>query len=84
MTNRKKEQGDEAIAKIQKENDGQADVEWVGCDLGDLKQVKEVFDGIAKKEDRLDILILVSSSTLLHRLRFTSLSFLIELIFISP
>lgn len=62
MVNRKEEQGDEAIAKIKAEaaekgvNDVQ--IEWKGCDLGTLKQVKEVFSELAEKEDRLDFLIL--------------------------
>jgi len=82
MVNRKEDQGDEAIAKIQADYASQpalpegtepsgnkelgaglrkmekADVEWVGCDLGDLKMVKEVFEGIAEREKRLDLLIL--------------------------
>ncbi len=29
--------------------------EWVQCDLGSLKQVKEVFTGIRERLDRLDI-----------------------------
>ncbi|KAL7411150.1 putative short-chain dehydrogenase TIC 32, chloroplastic [Mrakia frigida] len=57
MVNRKEEQGDEAIAKIKKETP-EAKIEWVGCDLGTLSEVKEVFSGLAKKEERLDLLIL--------------------------
>lgn len=54
MVNRKEEQGDEAIKQIKEETPG-ADVDWVGCDLGSLKEVKEVFTGIRKKLDRLDL-----------------------------
>lgn len=54
MVNRKEEQGDEAIAKIKKETP-EAKIEWVGCDLGTLSEVKEVFSGLAKKEERLDL-----------------------------
>ncbi|WWC59030.1 uncharacterized protein I303_101576 [Kwoniella dejecticola CBS 10117] len=63
MVNRKEEQGEEAIRKIEaqiKEQGSKGSVEWVGCDLGELKQVKEVFSGLAKKFDRLDYLILSS------------------------
>ncbi|OCF34033.1 hypothetical protein I317_03890 [Kwoniella heveanensis CBS 569] len=60
LVNRKEEQGDEAIKKIEeevKEKGGKGSVEWVGCDLGSLKQVKEVFGGLANRLDRLDYLI---------------------------
>jgi len=56
MVNRKEEQGDEAISKIKSENE-HADVEWIGCDLGNLQETKEVFDRIKEKEERLDLLI---------------------------
>lgn len=58
LTNRKKEQGDEAIARITEEckKEGkEAKVEWVGCDLGTLSEVKEVFTGLRDKLDRLDL-----------------------------
>lgn len=58
MVNRKEEQGDEAIAKITKEGEEKGkkvSVEWVGCDLGTLKQVQEVFTGLRKRLDRLDL-----------------------------
>lgn len=55
LVNRKEEQGDEAIKKLKEETGGTADVEWIGCDLGSLKQTKEVFDGITEKEKRLDL-----------------------------
>ncbi|CDZ96748.1 short-chain dehydrogenase [Phaffia rhodozyma] len=57
MINRKEEQGDEAIAKIKAEVP-EAIIEWVHCDLGDLKETKQVFEKLAKEEDRLDLLIL--------------------------
>ncbi|KAK4686461.1 hypothetical protein P7C73_g3667, partial [Tremellales sp. Uapishka_1] len=57
MSNRKKEQGDEAISKIKAEK-ADAKIEWVGCDLGTLKEVKEVYGGLASKLDRLDLLFL--------------------------
>jgi NAD(P)-dependent dehydrogenase (short-subunit alcohol dehydrogenase family) len=58
LVNRKKEQGDEAIQRITEEcrKEGKdAQVEWVGCDLGELKQVKEVFSGLRDRLDRLDL-----------------------------
>jgi len=33
-------------------------VEWIGCDLGSLKQVKEVFTDLRQRLNRLDLLIL--------------------------
>jgi hypothetical protein len=54
MVNRKQEQGDESIRKI-KEEHPEAKIEWMGCDLGNLKEVKEVFGKFAEKEDRLDL-----------------------------
>ncbi|KAK8846617.1 hypothetical protein IAR55_005703 [Kwoniella newhampshirensis] len=63
MVNRKEEQGDEAIKKIEaevKEQGGKGSAEWVGCDLGKLSMVKEVFGGLAQKLERLDYLILSS------------------------
>jgi len=58
MINRKEEQGQEAIDKIKKEVGDDAKIEWVPCDLGNLKEVKEVFTGIREREERLDLLIL--------------------------
>ncbi|EHY59077.1 hypothetical protein HRR83_001654 [Exophiala dermatitidis] len=57
MVNRKEEQGDEAIKQIKAETPD-ADVDWVGCDLGSLKEVKEVFTDLREKLERLDLLIL--------------------------
>ncbi|KAK6904171.1 hypothetical protein I204_02198 [Kwoniella mangroviensis CBS 8886] len=60
MVNRKEEQGEKAIKDIEaqvKEKGSKGSVEWLGCDLGELKQVKEVFGGLAKRLDRLDYLI---------------------------
>ncbi|EXJ90394.1 hypothetical protein A1O1_03495 [Capronia coronata CBS 617.96] len=57
MVNRKEDQGDEAIKQIREETPG-ADVDWVGCDLGSLKEVKQVFSDLREKLDRLDLLIL--------------------------
>ncbi|MCJ1259801.1 hypothetical protein MMC24_007640 [Lignoscripta atroalba] len=58
MINRKEEQGQEAIDKIKKETNGEAQIEWLPCDLGNLKEVKDVFTGIREREKRLDLLIL--------------------------
>lgn len=45
MINRKEEHGHEAMEKIKKENPN-AKIEWEPCDFGNLKEVKEVFNGI--------------------------------------
>jgi len=58
MVNRKEEQGQDAIANIKKEAGEKAQVEWVHCDFGSLKEVKDVFTGIREREERLDLLIL--------------------------
>jgi len=58
MINRKEEQGLKAIESIKKEAGAEAKIEWLSCDLGNLKEVKEVFTGLAKRENRLDLLIL--------------------------
>jgi len=57
MINRKEEQGSDAISKIKEEVGEHAQIEWLPCDLGSLKNVKEVFSDIAKHEDRLDLLV---------------------------
>ncbi|KAF7507370.1 hypothetical protein GJ744_010687 [Endocarpon pusillum] len=58
MVNRKEDQGKEAIDKIKQEAGEEAKIEWLPCDMGNLKQVKEVFTGVREREDRLDLLIL--------------------------
>jgi 5-bromo-4-chloroindolyl phosphate hydrolysis protein len=55
MVNRKEEQGDEAIKKIKKEAGDNANIEWIPCDMGDLKQTKETFTKIRSEEKRLDL-----------------------------
>jgi NAD(P)-dependent dehydrogenase (short-subunit alcohol dehydrogenase family) len=62
MVNRKEEQGKEAINKIKLEAGEDAQVEWVGCDMGKLKQIKEVFTKIREQEKRLDLVCLYSPS----------------------
>ncbi|KAL2066773.1 hypothetical protein VTL71DRAFT_2845 [Oculimacula yallundae] len=57
MINRKEEQGDDAIATIKKEVGEHAQIEWLHCDLGSLKEVKEVFTALREREKRLDLLI---------------------------
>jgi len=58
MVNRKEEQGAEAIEKIKKEAGENAQIEWLPCDMGNLKEIKEVFSGIREREPRLDLLVL--------------------------
>jgi NAD(P)-dependent dehydrogenase (short-subunit alcohol dehydrogenase family) len=60
MVNRKEDQGEEAVKKIKEEAGENAQVEWVGCDMGDLKQIKEVFTGIREREERLDLVCLLT------------------------
>lgn len=55
MVNRKEEQGDEAIKKIKKEAGDNANIEWIPCDMEDLKQTKETFTKIRSEEKRLDL-----------------------------
>jgi NAD(P)-dependent dehydrogenase (short-subunit alcohol dehydrogenase family) len=58
MVNRKEEQGEWAIEDIKAEcsKEGEsAEVEWIGCDLEDVRMTKEVFSGIREKLDRLDL-----------------------------
>ena len=58
MVNRKEEQGEEAIKKIKDECGQDAKIEWEGCDMGTLKEVKEVFTKIREREERLDLVSL--------------------------
>ena len=55
MINRKEDQGNDAIAKIKHEVGEHAKIEWLPCDLGSLKNVREVFTDLAKREERLDL-----------------------------
>jgi len=55
MVNRKEEQGDEAIKKIKEEVGAHAQIEWMGCDMGNLKEIKKVFGEWREKESRLDL-----------------------------
>lgn len=57
MVNRKEEQGSDAIESIKKEKPD-AQVEWKHCDMGSLKEVKEVFSELRNSLDRLDFLVL--------------------------
>lgn len=58
MVNRKEEQGEDAIKKIKDEVGPDAKIEWEECDMGNLKQIKEVFTKIRERESRMDLLIL--------------------------
>jgi NAD(P)-dependent dehydrogenase (short-subunit alcohol dehydrogenase family) len=58
MVNRKEEQGEEAIKKLKEETNGDANIKWVGCDMGNLEEVKSVFTDIRESEERLDLLVL--------------------------
>ena len=62
MINRKEDQGSNAISKIKQEIGEQAQIEWLPCDLGSLKDVKEVFSRMAKSEERLDLVRVITES----------------------
>ncbi|RWQ92559.1 short-chain dehydrogenase [Paecilomyces variotii] len=57
MVNRKEDQGQDAIDKIKKEAGADAKIEWMPCDMGNLKQIKEVFTAFREREERLDLLL---------------------------
>lgn len=63
MVNRKEEQGEEAIKAIQKEKGDDPQIEWIPCDMGNLKQVQETFSAMAKREERLDLVYISYHST---------------------
>lgn len=56
MVNRNQDKGDHAIRIIKKESPD-AEVEWRGCDMGYLAQVREVFGGLRENLPRLDFLV---------------------------
>lgn len=55
MVNRKQDQGLEAIEQIKKEAGPDAMIEWLPCDMGNLKQIKETFTKFREQEERLDL-----------------------------
>lgn len=55
MVNRSEDQGNAAIKQIKEEMGPNANVEWLHCDFGNLKEVQKVFSGIRNKEERLDV-----------------------------
>lgn len=55
MVNRKEDQGQAAVDQIKKEAGPDAKVEWMPCDMGNLKEIKEVFTKFREREDRLDL-----------------------------
>jgi NAD(P)-dependent dehydrogenase (short-subunit alcohol dehydrogenase family) len=62
LVSRKEDAAEEALTAIReaaKKQDPpvEVDIEWLSCDLGNLKQVREVFTGVKEKESRLDLLI---------------------------
>lgn len=65
LLSRKVENGDRAVAEIKKTVSDQADVHFVECDLGNLKNVKEVGDKIRGEEERLDIVRYIHIPSLL-------------------
>lgn len=55
LVSRKAENGEAAVQKIKQETSGGADIEFIECDLGSCKNVREVADRIRENEKRLDI-----------------------------
>lgn len=55
MVNRKEDQGQAAIGKIKEEAGEHAQIEWISCDMGNLKQIKETFTRLRGREERLDL-----------------------------
>jgi NAD(P)-dependent dehydrogenase (short-subunit alcohol dehydrogenase family) len=57
MVNRKEDDGESAISTIRKESPN-ADVDWKGCDMGRLAEVKNLFTDLRESLDHLDFLVL--------------------------
>ena len=55
MVNRKEDQGQAAVEQIKKEAGQDAKIEWMPCDMGNFKEIKEVFTGFREREERLDL-----------------------------
>ncbi|KAL2003461.1 hypothetical protein VTN02DRAFT_3772 [Thermoascus thermophilus] len=58
LINRSWDTGSDAIRGIKTDFGVDAQVEWYHCDLGNLKETREVFMGIREREKRLDLLVL--------------------------
>lgn len=56
--NRKEDQGQDAIDKIKQEAGPTAQIEWMECDMGGFKQMRDTFTSLREREVRLDLLIL--------------------------
>lgn len=65
MVNRKQDQGLASIEKIKKEAGSNAMIEWLPCDMGNLKQIKETFTKFREQEERLDLVGFVLSELVL-------------------
>lgn len=55
MMNRKEDQGQDAIDKIKQEAGPTAQIEWMECDMGDFKQMRDTFTSLREREVRLDL-----------------------------
>ncbi|KAK8869296.1 short-chain dehydrogenase [Apiospora arundinis] len=51
------EHGQYAIDKIKKETGEYSEIEWIPCNLGNLKEAKEILSNLRDREERLDLLI---------------------------
>lgn len=50
MVNRKEDQGNTAINAIKEEAGDGADIAWIPCDMGYLKQIKETIRSFYRKK----------------------------------
>lgn len=57
MVNRRADQGADAEATVKAESPD-ADVQWRGCDMGSLREVRDVFGQLATELERVDYLVL--------------------------
>ncbi|KAK6860899.1 hypothetical protein PG995_004535 [Apiospora arundinis] len=51
------EHGQYAIDRIKKETGQYSEIEWIPCNLGNLKEAKEILSNLRDREERLDLLI---------------------------
>lgn len=55
MVNRQEDQGKAAIENIKQEGGDNTPIEWFGCDLANLEEVKQAFTTFYEREGRLDL-----------------------------
>ncbi|KAK6857747.1 hypothetical protein PG995_005446 [Apiospora arundinis] len=50
------EHGQYAIDKIKRETGEYSEIEWIPCNLGNLKEAKEILSNLRSREERLDLI----------------------------